>query len=420
MPDNSIASVLKSYRKNAGIELLRIVSILFVVTLHVLGQGGIFGAAGADPHSANNVVAVTFEMASFGAVTLFALVSGYVALRSKWATKKWLRLWAMVAFWGLVMTFLVDKTVLLEGFNTFLKGIIPGTREDFEAYTVAGNEYVNALLPIFTKQYWYFNMYTLLFLLMPLLNAAIAATSKRKLALICAAAVFGVSLYSAATVFYNQGFTARFDIDRDTFGMGGGYNAMWLVLMYLVGACVRRYHDEGFKPKKWLCLLGYLLCVGASVGWWFLFSDFIDNDPQHFDLLNLRRGIAMSYTSPLVVIGSVCLLCLFMQLDFSNKRARRFVFTLSGSSFAVYIIHTQLVVWQYFMKGRFADVAAEPTGWMILELLVAVVTIYLVCTVLELLRKTLFEVTRLDKGIDRLGDAVDRGLKRLAYGKKVK
>lgn len=418
MPDNQTSTLPSPHGKNAGIELLRIVSILFVVTLHVLGQGGVFGAAGVQPHSANNVVVMTFEMASFGAVTLFALVSGYVALRSKWATKKWLRMWAMVAFWGLVMTFVVDKTILFDGFNNFLKCLIPGVREDFGEYAVAGNDYVNALLPICSKQYWYFNMYTLLFLLMPLLNAAIAATDKRKLALICAAAVFGVSVYNAVTVFYNQGFTTRFDIDRDTFGMGGGYNAMWLTVMYLVGACVRRYHDEGFKPKKWLCLLGYLLCVGLSVGWWFLYSARIEKNPLSFDLLNLRRGIAMSYTSPLVVIGSICLLLLFMQLNFSHKRTRKFVFTLSGSSFAVYIIHTQLVVWQYFMKDRFAGIAAEPTGLMIVQLLLVVFTIYLICTIMEILRKILFEVTRLDKGIDRIGDAVDRGLKRLAYGKK--
>ncbi len=418
MPDNSKVSVLKPQRKNAGIELLRIVSILFVVTLHVLGQGGVFGEAGSNPHSAKNVIAVTIEMASFGAVTLFALVSGYVALRSKWATKKWLRMWAMVAFWGVVMTFVVDKTVLFEGFNNFLKCLIPGVREDFGAYTVARNDYVNALFPVCTKQYWYFNMYTLLFLLMPLLNAAIAATDKRKLALICAAAVFGVSIYNAATVFYNQGFTTRFDIDRDTFGMGGGYNAMWLVVMYLTGACVRRYHDEGFKPKKGLCLSGYLMCVGLAVGWWFLYSYRIEQNLQSYDLLNLRRGIVMSYTSPLVVIGSLCLLLLFMQLDVSNNRARKFIFTFSGSSFAVYIIHTQLVVWQYFMAGRFAGIAKETTGLMVAQLLVAVFIVYLICTVMEILRKMLFEVTRLDKGIDRLGDAIDRGLKRLAYGKK--
>lgn len=417
MPENQAVSrqempkTLKSRERNTGIELLRIVAILFVVTLHVMGQGGVFIAAGVNAQSANNVAAVTFEIGAFGAVNLFALVSGFVALRSKWATKKWLKMWAMVAFWGVVMVLIIHKVPsLFEVFNRVLRFLIPAARQDFEAYTVVGKDYIDALLPLSAKQYWYFNMYTLLFLLMPLLNRAIAAVSRRKLALICAAAVVGISVYGLLPQFRGQA-------DADVFGTGGGYSSMWLVILYLTGACARRYYDAGFRPKKGLCLLGYVGCVALAVGWYFLMTAACLRDPQN-TLLYTRRSVVMSYISPLTVVGSVCLLWLFMQINVKSKRLRRLIFTMSGASFAVYIIHAQQVVWRFFLAGRFAGVVAEPTWKMVLEIIGGVVTIYLVCTLMEILRQALFDVTRLNKGIDVLGDAFDRKLKRFVYGKK--
>ncbi len=397
-------------RKHAGIELLRIVSIFFVVTLHVLGQGGVFSAAGAVAFSSTNVSAVSMEIAAFGAVNLFALVSGFVALRSKWATKKWLKMWAMVAFWGVLMVFIIDKVpTLFHGFNQFVSCLIPNVRPDYEMYTVTATDYISALLPISAKQYWYFNMYTLLFLLMPLLNKAIAAVSHKKLALICAAALTGICLYGAIAAFRSYG-------DYDLFGTGGGYSSMWLVVMYLTGACVRRYYEAGFKPKKWACLVGYLVCVALAVGWYFFMGTFIVDDPQN-TVLYTRRGIVTSYTSPLVVVGSLCLLWLFMQIDVSSKRLRQFIFTISGSAFAVYIIHAQQVVWRYYLTNRFAGIVIEPTWKMTIEVLLAVLVIYLTCTLLEIFRKSLFELTYLNKGLDLLGDTIDRRLKRVVYGK---
>ncbi len=403
----------KTSEKNIGIEMLRILAILFVVTLHVMGQGGVFVTAGVDAFSANNAAAVSFELLSFGAVNLFALVSGFVALRSKWATKKWLRMWVMVAFWGVVMVFIVDKaSVLFDGFNAVLKCFIPGIRPDFEAYTVSGKDYLDALLPISAKQYWYFNMYTMLFLLMPLLNLAIGAIHKKKLAFICTAALVGISVYSLLPIFRGQS-------DTDLFGVGGGYSSMWLVVMYLVGACVRRYYDDGFRPKKSLCLLGYLLCIMLAAGWYFFMSSVIRDDPQN-TVLYLRRSAVTSYISPFTVIGSLLLLFFFMQIKVSSKPLKKCILVVSGSSFAVYIIHAQQVVWRYFLTNRFSGVVAEPVWKMILQTIGGVLAIYAVCTLMELLRKMLFEVTHLDKGIDRVGDAIDRKLKKTVYEKKQK
>lgn len=384
--------------RNHGIELLRILSMVFVVTLHVLGQGGIYPYAGTASnlaeHPWNYRIAWILETAAYGAVDLFALISGFVALRSRWASKRYLRLWALVAFWGVAMVFLINNgKALVDGVNNAFANLIPCIRTEFEVYDFSGTEYRDAVLNVSAKQYWYFNMYTLLFLFIPVLNAAISKLGKKRLTLI----TFGLFLLTSVY---------RTISEKDLFVMGGGYSAMWLMIMYLTGAAVRLHYDDGFRPPKWMCGVGYMLCTAISVGWRFYMDSMIKRYPGN-ETYTSQRGLLISYTAPFIVIGSVLLLLLFMQLRVRSKAAKRIIAIASDASFAVYIIHVQPVFWQYYMKDRFCRIAYEPTLHMVLYTFTAIAVIYTACTVLELARKALFRLTRLSKLIDFLGDETD-------------
>ena len=67
--------------RNYGIDLLRIVSMFFIIILHTLGQGGIV----------KNTISTTpqfryawaLEIIAYCAVDIFALISGYVSYTDK-------------------------------------------------------------------------------------------------------------------------------------------------------------------------------------------------------------------------------------------------------------------------------------------------------------------------------------------------
>lgn len=384
--------------RNYGIDMLRILAMLFVVALHVLGQGGIYPSAGSvsarTDQPWNYYIAWTLETAAFGAVDLFVLISGFVGLRSRWATKRYLRLWTLVAFWGVMMVLLVDKgAFIIEWFNGALSHIIPSVRAEFVEYEFVGNEYRNAIMTVSTKQYWYFNMYTLLFLFTPVLNAAIAKLGKRRLT-ICVTALFLLtSVYRTVS-------------EKELFAMGGGYSAMWLIIMYLMGAAVRLHADDGFRLPKSTCFFGYIFCTLISVGWRFYMDHMVAQYPGVKEYAD-RRGLLTSYTAPFIVIGTVLLVILFMQINVRTNVAKRAIGAVAEASFAVYIIHVQPVIWTFYMKRRFSGIAYEPAWRMVLYILLAIVVIYAVCTALELLRLWIFKHTRLTRLIDRLGDTVD-------------
>ena len=67
----------------------------------------------------------------------------------------------------------------------------------------------------------------------------------------------------------------------------------------------------------------------------------------------------------------------------------------SPLAFGVYLIHNHPLVGDYWMDGRFADLAALPGPLLVLAVAAAALAIYLVCTLLDGVRAGLFRLLRL-------------------------
>ena len=137
-------------QRNHSVDLFRIIASIFVIILHVLGQGGILQAAAPD--SSVYWLAWSMEILAFCAVDCFALISGYVMLDKSIKTKNIVGLWIHALFYSLLFTAL---------FFVF----VPETR--------SLRHIVVACLPIVGKQWWYMSAYFALYLFVPVLNAGV-------------------------------------------------------------------------------------------------------------------------------------------------------------------------------------------------------------------------------------------------------
>ena len=144
--------------RNYGIDLMRMLAMLFVTILHVLGQGGILN--GAEPRSANYWIAWFMEVGAYCAVNCYALISGYVGVNSKYKYSSVILLWLRVVFY----------TILITGIFSV---ILP------EAVSLV--HWKNAVFPVMTGQYWYFTAYFCLYLLTPFINKMIQEMSGKAL-----------------------------------------------------------------------------------------------------------------------------------------------------------------------------------------------------------------------------------------------
>lgn len=391
-------------QKNYGMELLRILAAVLVLQLHILGQGAIYPNTGASivtaKYAVNYAVSWSLETAAYGAVDLFALISGFVGLYSGFKVKRWMRLWALCVFWGVTMFLLFDHGVaVVQAFDDLLLNMGLDVGPTVERLVATGMDYHDVIFTVGSKQFWYFNMYTLLFILLPVLNAGLQKLDKKQMAVLSFMLFFAASVHK--TVF-----------NRDLFVLGGGYSTIWLVILYIVGATAKKYYDDGFRPNKWLCVLGYLVCTGVSVGFKFWFEWLFSKNPDVAQLKNYS-GVLISYTGPFIVIGSVLLLFAFMQLTVKSKVGRKITLTFSGASFGIYIIQVTTPVWDHFMKLRFYRYAYLPTGEMLLSFYATLALLYLLFAAMEILRIYLFKYSRFERLIDFCGDGITRLVQRL-------
>lgn len=337
--------------RNWGVDALRMFSMLLVVILHVLGQGGVLFSGSLAWQSAPYFTAWTLETMAFCAVNCYALISGFVMLGHKCSAGKLLSTWLPVFFWSVLLTFVVWW-------------MYPETQ-------ALGNVTWRAFLPIFFSQYWYMTAYFLLYLLMPALLAAMEHLSfVPYTGVVLATAVCG---------------TAGAFFGTDPFVTGGGYSAIWLILCFLWGGYLRKFHIVE-RMRAWWGAVLYVVCVAVVV----LYKYVTEN---YFLEIAVQGNAWLSYTSPFILLAAVGLLVLFAHLPV-HRRVQPVIKFLSPAALGVYLIHTHQLVFFYVISGFAATFATYSAPLLALAVVGAAVGIYLACTALELARIYLFRLMR--------------------------
>lgn len=336
-------------RRNYGIDLLRIVSMFLIVILHVLGQGGILQQAQTDGSYA---VSWFMEIGAYCAVNCYALISGFVGFSEQPKNQKYSRyiiLWMQVVFYCILVT-----------------GIFCVIRSD----VISKVRLFSAIFPVAFKQYWYFSAYIGVFFMMPWLNKAIRNFSKKELTglVVTCAAVF--SFYSTAM-----------QIVGDPFLLSGGYSFLWLMVLYIIGAYIKRYEMYKYIKKSYLILIVCGLVI-FTWGW----------------KMGMTRGedIFVSYISPTILGIAVALLLLFCQINVVGF-ARKCVRFAAPAAFGVYLIHTHPLVFEYIIQGRFSGVADLSVVLIPAVVLGIAAVIFTVCILIDKLRTGIFEILRLNR-----------------------
>jgi len=359
--------------RNVGVDCLKMLSMFLVVVLHVLGLGGVLENLPAG--SGGYAAAWLLECAAYCAVNCFALCSGYVSVGARVHWENLLRLWLQVAFYTLLIT--------------AVSCILAPAR-----YLTAQN-WLNALFPVLTGQYWYFTAYCGLFLLTPALNPALEKIGRGT----------GLALLLGITVL----FTALPSlIHADPFHFQEGYSMAWVTVLYLAGGALRQ-NEAGFlrirRRGVWLAL--FALCILATWGGKLLIEAMAAVYPAAAGWGNLL----VRYTSPTIFLAAAALLRFFSGLQLRREGLLRLIRFFAPLAFSVYLIHVNplTVSWYY---GRLAFLARLPAAALIPAVLLLAAAGYLVCSGIDALRRELFRLLGVDGACRRLAAAAGRALRR--------
>lgn len=336
-------------KRNTGINLFKLFSMFMIALLHVLGMGGITGAAAG---TSSYYPVYLMQNAAFCAVNCYALVSGYLMLGKKIKPSRITELWFEVFFYSVSISAIMMIVY----------------RDLFSARNI-----VYAVTPIISNQYWYMTSYFMMYLFVPMMNKFADAANKK--------------VFTATIVVILVLTTGSLMIKQDGFRLNDGYSPIWLMIMYLVGAYMKKF-NVGAKMKKWLALLLYVISSLCS----FILYVFSKK------LLKIMLGndiSYLSYTSPFVVLSAIFLFIFFSKLKF-GKKTEKLINYITPAALGVYLIHTHPLVFNKLMKDIAMPLVNHGTAAMIFGSIAMALAVFIICIVIDLLRIQLFKLIRVN------------------------
>lgn len=283
--------------RNYGIDTLRLVSMFFVVILHVLGQGGVLN--NCEVFTWNYNIAWLLEIIAFCAVNCFGIISGYVGINCKFKISN--------------LIYLVLQTM-------FYTSIIYIFFCLFFPTKITNLSVIETINPF--GKYWYFDSYCLMFMLMPLMNYVIKKLPNNLLKIL----IIIVPIFAS-------------------FIPTSGYNFIWLSIMYVIGGILRVLEVK----NKIIALVMYFLTVLLT--WVFKlgleYGSYVNTNEFH------SFSDLVSNTSIFVILMSILLVIIFSNIKYTDLYVN-IIKRLSPLSFGVYLAHINPLIWTNFFKNAFA------------------------------------------------------------------
>lgn len=357
--------------RNVGIEALRAFAMFQIVVIHTLKQGGIFAACDSNFYMIR--ISWLLECWFICCVDVYALISGYVGVNSKFKISRFVMLWLQVAFYTVIITLV---------YSIFFPEVI------------SYKSWINAFLPIITGQYWYVSAYFLLLFFIPLINAGIRNISEKNFRLITIGLLLFTSVYSTLVKFYPLNISGI-----DAFGVSDGFSTLWLLTLYILGAYIRK--TEKLQSINFAVLWAVLLaCVFLTWTSIFMIPAW---SVKRFGEMRYQAFL-FNHASPTVLLTAVAQLLLFLKIKANSKVVSSIFVKLGKASLAVYLIHTNPLIWNGLIDGYAVGFTYGSVIMMLVKVLGASFAIYSICTIIELLRIELFKILGINKFVSKIFD----------------
>lgn len=335
-------------KRNYGIDVLRILSTYMVLILHILYKGGILNNVSINSTKYWSVWYL--EICSYVAVNCFAIISGYVMSLKNIKLSKCFLLWLEVLFYSVLITVIIN----------YLKP---------ELFNL--KELIKAFFPISSNQYWYITAYFGMCFFIPFFNRAIFLLEKEVFKRNLIAILIAMSIFPTI-------------LNAHPFNLQEGYSVVWLSVLYLVGAYLKKFYFNKIINTR-ICLSLFFFMATVT-----LFSKYI------FEVFfNYSGNYLIAYNSPTIVIMSIVLILLFQNLKI-NKKLEKIVKIFSSTALSVYIIHCHPLIMEYIIKDFAIIFIQNNTVVLIILVLCIALLILIFLSVLDLLRIKLFMIFKID------------------------
>jgi len=343
-------------KRNYGIDLLRIYSMMMIVTLHALGHGGVIYNATKGTTHYN--LGWLIEIFSYCAVDCFGLISGFVGYKegvNSLKIKSYIRLWFEVVFYCLIISILMKMLGYVQSWQCV----------------------IGSFFPVIHNSYWYFTAYTGMFFILPIINMGISLCDKCTLRRI------------VITLFVLMGFLDSF---TNRFSLCQGYSVFWLLFLYIIGASIKKLNiGTNWKINRIVVAIILLLLI--------TWTEFVNEWEFAIGDITFNGWMLVSYTSPTIVSIAILYIILFKRFEFSGN-LNKIIGYLSSSSFAIYLLNDNEYIRSVFITDAFVKLLYISSFYMPLILVLFAIVFVLGAIMVDKVRIKIFNILCIERLIE--------------------
>lgn len=294
--------------RQSNIELLRIITIIGVIVLHINMPGMGNAMSLVEAGSPKAYILYLLETVFICAVDMFMLISGYFLYG-----KEKRDLWKPIA--------LIVQVIL------FAEGL-------YIIHKIASAEpvTVRAMLHLLIPANYFVILYCTVYLISPFINILLKNMSEKSCRLLIVLSIMLFSIYPTAVDLLGEfdGISYVGLSSIGAFGSQWGYNIVNFSLMYLVGACLNKYKEktDSISTRKFAAAL--VVCVAVLMLW------AVVNDRVGYSTVRS----AWEYCNPLVIAESAIIFVLFQRIRIGTSPV---INSLSKCCFTVYLLNETLL-----------------------------------------------------------------------------
>lgn len=272
--------------RQSNIELLRIISMFFIVLEHILIMGTDFFTSpiGNQLHIANAIIGFTYS-----GVNCFILITGYFG--TNFSYRRLLNLYLICGIYELV---------------GFVFAYLQGSAE----FSTTALSYI--IFPLSRSNTWFIRCYVILLFLLPIINKGIEQLNKKQFTHI-------LILLTILNIYFGW-FQKHANFNAI------GYNPSQMIYLYVIGRYLKTYVD-------WNTVAKYKLYVFLL---WFLLSFLWGMIQNINEIMTIPHWNGWAYNNPIILMSAISF---FMFFRVINIPYSKIINTLGSTMFAVFLIH---------------------------------------------------------------------------------
>ncbi|MBR3635867.1 MAG: acyltransferase [Lachnospiraceae bacterium] len=342
--------------RQSNFELLRIVSMCMIIAMHYMTKGMRIPKLSVD-HSLHNIFFWIIYAFCLSSVNAYVFISGYFATDSKWNIGKLIRLWAEVLVYSIC---------------------VPLVMSAFGIFDLAGKDLSvkqQIFLPMSYEHYWFATAYIMLFIVSPILNAAIQKLDKK---------VFKMVLITLVAVFCGFKSINPYLIPWDKYGN----DVMWFIVLYVTAGYIRLYGVPFIKTKdpKKIKTYGFAAYVIFSLATFmiaFAYSFIVMNTGK----LEYSMDMTYCYNYITIYIASIGLFVAFANMD---TKGRDLLNRIAACTFGVYLLHDNIALRELWQKVLGIECVAGK-WWQFFHMLLCIVIVFVIGVLIDCIRNGIFK-----------------------------